>query len=78
LNEERVEKETICPLLSIAFKVLYPCLREKCAWWGGKENCCTVRALLDFISCMESTIADGLASVAESLDAVADVLAAGD
>jgi len=36
--EERVEEreeppKDICPLLTIAFRTLYPCLRERCAWW---------------------------------------------
>ncbi|MCC6065896.1 MAG: hypothetical protein LM576_07935 [Thermofilum sp.] len=47
---QRVEEEElkdICPLLTIAFKMLTPCLREECAWWGGKNRGCAMLALLD-------------------------------
>jgi hypothetical protein len=61
-KEEREEEELkdICPLLSIAFKMLTPCWKEKCAWWGGKDRGCAVLALLD------------LTTIAEVLEAAGD------
>jgi hypothetical protein len=57
--EERVESgeeeelKDICPLLTIAFKMLTPCLREKCAWWGGENRGCVVLALFDLATIAE-------------------------
>jgi hypothetical protein len=53
VEERTKEVENVCPLLSIAFRVLYPCLRWKCAWWGGDRIGCAVLALLDLTSIAE-------------------------
>jgi hypothetical protein len=53
---ERVEEEPkeVCPLLTIAFKMLTPCFHEKCAWWAGERVGCAVLALLDLTSIAEA------------------------
>jgi len=65
-REEEEEVKDVCPLLSVAFRMLTPCLKEQCAWWGGKEYGCIVQALFE------------IASVADAIGTAADVLAAGD
>jgi hypothetical protein len=52
--EERVEggPKEICPLLTIAFEALTPCLREECAWWDGKRGC-AVLSLFDLATIAE-------------------------
>ena len=52
--EERVEEEPkeVCPLLTIAFETLTPCLREKCAWWDEKRGC-VVLSLFDLATIAE-------------------------
>jgi len=41
-GEGRVVKH--CPLLSAAFKVLYHCLGEKCAWWDELDEQCLIES----------------------------------
>jgi hypothetical protein len=44
--EERGDKMVwYCPLYSIAFGVLYPCLREKCMWYDADEDVCILESL---------------------------------
>ena len=53
-REEREEEpKDVCPLLTIAFRTLYPCLRERCAWWGGESRGCAVLALFDLATIAE-------------------------
>jgi hypothetical protein len=42
-----------CPLYSAAFRVLYQCIEEKCAWWGGELRGCAVQALFDLTTVAE-------------------------
>jgi hypothetical protein len=56
--EERVEEreeelKDVCPLLTIAFRTFYPCLRERCAWWGGESRGCAILALFDLTTIAE-------------------------
>jgi len=52
-EREEVEVKDVCPLLTIAFKMLTPCLKEKCAWWGGKDRGCAMLALFDLTTIAE-------------------------
>jgi hypothetical protein len=50
-REEEEEVKDVCPLLSIAFKVLYPCLKAQCKWWMGRN--CAIEALADITTMVE-------------------------
>jgi len=34
-----------CPLLTGAFRVLYPCVKGKCAWWDELDEQCLMESL---------------------------------
>jgi hypothetical protein len=52
IEEREEELQDICPLLTIAFKMPTPCLRE-CAWWGGENRGCALLSLLDLTAIAE-------------------------
>ncbi|MCC6004506.1 MAG: hypothetical protein LM590_09215 [Thermofilum sp.] len=60
VKEEKRAREAMffCPLYSAAFGVLYPCIKEKCMWWGGELRGCAIQALFDL-----TTAAEGLVEV---------------
>jgi len=61
VEEEKVERGEgrprkavyYCPLYSAAFGAPYPCIKEKCAWWGGELRGCAVQALFDLTTIVE-------------------------
>jgi hypothetical protein len=57
---ERLKKGVFyCPLYSIATGTLYPCLKERCMWWGGERVGCAIAVLVELNTIAEVMIERG-------------------